>query len=206
MCACLCLASAARLFGSAQVTPVRAADAETFRLKLLDAFARGDRRAVASMVRYRLTVDAGGLTVPVASPASLLQLWDVVFPPEVRCMIEQSAIPRQGQPAPKYAISVDASGAFFGDGRMRVDRGADGLKITRLVLPPGYGSGLAGKPRKVFFRWGKGQVTYSGRLSADNVDVYLVEARAGDLLGADLERVRTERASLRVVQQDGNRI
>jgi hypothetical protein len=157
------------------------------------------------MVRYRLTVDAGGLIVPVVSPASLLQMWDVVFPPEVRCMIEQSAIPRHGQPAPKYAITVDAGGASFGDGRVRVDRGADGLKITRLVLPPGYGSGLAGKPRPVLFRWGKGQAAYSGRLSADNVDAYLVQARAGDLLSADLS-VRAERASVRVVQQTGNRI
>jgi hypothetical protein len=206
MCVCLCLVSVARLFGSAQVRPVQASDAETFRAKLLDGFARGDRRAVAGMVRYRLIVDAGGLTVPIVSPASLLQMWDIVFPPEVRCMIEQSAIPRQGQPAPKYAIAVDSTGAFFGDGRVRVDRGADGLKITRLVLPPGYGSGLAGKPQKVLFRWGKGQVTYRGRLSADNVDVYLVQARAGDLLSADLERVHVERASVRVVQQTGNRV
>src|SRR6185295_13027271 len=164
---CLCLASSITLVGSAQVTPVRTSDAETFRVLLLDSFARGDRRAVAGMVRYRLTVDAGGLIIPIANRATLLQLWDVVFPPEVRCMIEQSAVPRQGQPAPKYAISVDRTGAFLGDGRVRVDRGADGLKITRLVLPPGYGSGLAGIPQKVLYRWGKGLATYRGRLSAD---------------------------------------
>ena len=205
LCVCLWLVSVASLPGSAQVKPVQPADAETFRVRLLDSFARGDRRAVAGMVRYRLTVDAGGLTVPVVSPASLLQMWDVVFPPEVRCMIEQSGIPREGQPAPKYAIKVDSTGAFFGDGRVRVDRGADGLKITRLVLPPGYGSGLEGKPRKVLFRWGKGETTYRGRLSADNVDVYLVQARAGDLLSADIS-VRAERASVRVVQSTGNRI
>jgi hypothetical protein len=124
------------------------------------------------------------------SRADLLRMWDIVFPPEVRCMIDQSAMPRAGQPAPKYSISVDSSGASFGDGRMRIDRGADGLKITRLVLPPGYGSGLAGKPRPVLFRWGKGLAAYRGRLSADNVDVYLVQARAGDLLNAQLERKR----------------
>jgi len=201
----VCVVSVATLTSAAQVKPVQPNDAERFRVQLLDSFARGDRTAVAAMVRYRLIVDAGGLTVPVTSPASLLQMWDVVFPPEVRCMIEQSAIPRQGQPAPKYAISVDSTGAFFGDGRVRVDRGADGLKITRLVLPPGYGSGLAGKPKKVLFRWGKGETTYRGRLSADNVDVYLVQARAGDLLSADIS-VRAERASVRVVQSSGNRV
>ena len=80
------------------------------------------------------------------------------------------------------------------------------LKITRLILPSGYGSGLAGKPRQVLFRWGKGTAAYRGRLSADNVDVYLVQARAGDLLNAQLERVRPEHASIRLVQQPGKRV
>ena len=203
LCLCWCLVSGA---GRLQARQGQANDAEAFRRQLLDAFARGDRRAVAGMVRYRLVVDAGGLMVPVVDRATLIKMWDVVFPPEVRCMIEQSALPRAGQPAPKYAISVDAGGASLGDGRVRIDRGADGLKITRLVLPPGYGSGLAGKPRQVLFRWGKGLAAYRGRLSADNVDVFLVQARAGDLLNAQLERVRAEDASVRVVQQAGNRV
>lgn len=181
-------------------------DAETFRQRLLDAFARGDRRAVAGMVRYRLVVDAGGLMVPIVDRATLVQMWDVVFPPEVRCLIEESGVPRPGQPPPKYAIRVDPGGASYGDGRIRADRGPDGLKITRMTLPPGFGSAAAGKPRPVLFTWGKGLATYRGRLSADNVDVYLVQARAGDLLNAQLERVSIEHASLRVVQQTGNRV
>ena len=39
------------------------------------------------------------MIVPVVS-RDLIKMWDVVFPPEVRCMIEQSATPRAGQPAP----------------------------------------------------------------------------------------------------------
>jgi hypothetical protein len=181
-------------------------DAEAFRRQLLDAFARGDRRAVAGMVRYRLVVDAGGLMIPVVNRATLIQMWDAVFPPEVRCLIEDSGFPRPGLPAPKYAIKVDAGGVSYGDGRVRADRGPDGLKITRMTLPPGYGQGLAGKPRQVLFKWGKGRSVYRGRLSADNVDVYLVQAGAGDLLNAQLERVRVEDASVRVVQQMGNRV
>jgi hypothetical protein len=198
ICLCLCLGNAASPVEGRQAldsarTAGRAHEAETFRQRLLDALARNDRNAVARMVRYRLVVDAGGLMVPVVDATTLVRMWDVVFPPEVRCMVEQST------------IAVDAGGASLGDGRMRIDRGADGLKITRLVLPPGYGSGLAGKPRQVLFRWGKGLATYRGRLSADNVDVYLVQARAGDVLNAQLERVSVEQASVRVVQQAGNR-
>jgi hypothetical protein len=70
----------------------------------------------------------------------------------------------------------------------------------------GFGSGAAGKPRQVLFSWGKGLATYRGRLSADNVDVYLVQARAGDLLNAQLERVSVEDASICVVQQAGSRV
>ena len=125
---------------------------------------------------------------------------------DVECSGRGCSTPRAGQPAPKYAIRVDAGGGSFGDGRVRIDRGSDGLKITRLILPSGYGSGLAGKPRQVLFRWGKGTAAYRGRLSADNVDVYLVQARAGDLLNAQLERVRPEHASIRLVQQPGKRV
>jgi hypothetical protein len=158
------------------------------------------------MVRYRLVVDAGGLMVPIVDRATLVTMWDVVFPPEVRCLIEGSGVARPGQPAPKYAMRVDSGGVWYGDGRIRADRGADGLKITRMTMPPGFGSGAAGKPRQVLFRWGKGLATYRGRLSADNVDVYLVQARAGDLLNAQLERVHADSASVRVVQQPGDRV
>jgi hypothetical protein len=181
------------------------AEAEAFRTQLLDAFTRGDRGAVAGMVRYRLVVDAGGLQVPVVDRATLIKMWNVVFPPEVRCLIEESRIPVPGAPAPRHVIAVDAGGVFFGDGRIRADRGPGGLKITRMTLPPGFGEGAAGKPKPVLFRWGKGRVRYAGRLSADNVDVYLVQARKGDVLNAQLQRARLHSASVRVVQQAGNR-
>jgi hypothetical protein len=190
LCLCVCLLNTTV---PVVAQPGGANDAETFRRRLLDAFARNDRRAVAGMVRYRLDVDAGGLIVPVVNAPTLLKMWDAVFPPEVRCMIER-------QP-----MTVDAGGASFGGGRMRVDRGADGLKIARLTLPPGYGTGLAGKPRPVLFKWGKGLATYRGRLSADNVDVYLVQARAGDLLNAQLQSISVAAATVRVVQTTGNR-
>jgi hypothetical protein len=202
------LSACALVYGTTPLAaqqPVQANDAETFRQRLLDAFARGDRRAVAGMVRYRLVVDAGGLMIPVVDRTTLVQMWDVVFPSEVRCLIEGSGVARPGQPPPKYVTRVDAGGVWYGDGRVRADRGPDGLKITRLTLPPGFGSGAAGKPRQVLFKWGKGLATYRGRLSADNVDVYLVQARAGDLLNAQLERVRVEDASVRVVQHSGSR-
>jgi hypothetical protein len=102
-------------------------------------------------------------------------------------------------------MQTDPTGVTLGDGRIRTVRGAAGLKITHITLPSGYGEGTGGKPRDVRFRWGKGRVTYAGRLSGDSVDVYVVQARKGDLLNAQLQRVRADRASVRVIQQEGNR-
>ena len=180
-------------------------DAEAFRQRLLDALARGDRAAVAGMIQYRLIVEAGFL-IPVGDRAELFRLWNIVFSPATRCLIEESGFPRPGMPPPKYAMRVDSAGVALGDGRIRAVRGAGGIKITHITLPAGYGEGTGGQPRTVRFRWGKGRVAYAGRLSGDGVDVYVVQARKGDLLNAQLQRVRSDRASVRVVQQAGNRI
>jgi hypothetical protein len=180
------------------------AEAEAFRQRLLDALARGDRSAVAGMIQYRLIVEAGFL-IPVGDRAELFRLWNIVFSPATRCLIEESGFPRPGAP-PKYAMQLDAAGVALGDGRIRAVRGAGGFKITHITLPSGYGEGTGSKPREVRFRWGKGSVAYAGRLSGDNVDVYVVQARKGDLLNAQLQRVRADRASVRVVQQAGNRV
>jgi hypothetical protein len=181
-------------------------EAEAFRQRLLDALVRGDRQAVSSMVEYRLLVDAGGMKIPVGDQASLIKLWNAVFPPVVRCVLEQSAVQKPGSPSPKYLTQTDAGGVSFGNGSIRADRRPGGLKVTNITLPAGYGSGLGGQPRRVAFRWGKGRVKYGGFLAADNVDVYLVQARQGDLLNAQLERVHVERASLRVVNSKDNRV
>jgi len=180
-------------------------EAEAFRQRLLAALARDDRAAVAGMIQYRLIVEAGFL-IPVGDRAELFRLWNIVFSPATRCLIEESGIPRPGMPAPKYAMRVDSSGVALGDGRIRAVQRPGGLKITHITLPAGYGEGTGGQPRAVRFRWGKGRVSYAGRLSADNVDVYVVQASKGDLLNAQLQRVQADRASVRVVQQAGNRV
>ena len=103
-------------------------------------------------------------------------------------------------------MQVDSGSLAIGDGRIRAVRSAGGFKITNMTLPPGYGDSAGGKPRPVQFRWGKGVVKFAGHLSGDTVDVYLVQARKGDLLNAQLQRVRADGALVRVVQQAGNRV
>ena len=204
----LCVVLAAALVVAAPVHAQQSGperEAEAFRLRLLDALQRGDRNAVAGMIQYRLIVDAGFL-IPVGDRAELLRLWNIVFSPATRCLIEESGIRRPGASPPKYAMRVDSAGVALGDGRIRAVRRQGGLKITHITLPSGYGEGTGGQPRAVRFRWGKGRVSYAGRLSGDVVDVYVVQARKGELLNAQLQRVRSDRASVRVVQQAGNRI
>jgi len=107
------------------------AEAEAFRQRLLDAFARGDRQAVAGMVRYRLVVDAGGIQIPVLNQAALVKMWDAVFPPAVRCVVEESGMLRGGSPPPKYVMQADATGVTFGRGWIRAERGPGGMKAAR---------------------------------------------------------------------------
>src|SRR5687768_5825922 len=106
-------------------------EAEAFRQRLLAALARGDRAAVAGMIQYRLIVEAGFL-IPVGDRAELFRLWNIVFSPATRCLIEESGIPRPGMPAPKYAMRVDSAGVALGDGRIRAVRRPGGLKITHI--------------------------------------------------------------------------
>ena len=109
VCVCLSLVSGAGRLDARQ--PSSTPYAETFRRQLIDAFARGDRRAVAGMVRYRLVVDAGGLMIPIVNRATLIQMWDVVFPPEVRCLIEESGVARAGQPPRRRWSRTGRSGS-----------------------------------------------------------------------------------------------
>lgn len=180
-------------------------EAETFRQAFVDALARDDRQAVAGMVRYRMIVDAG-LLIPVTDRRTLFKLWDVIFSPATRCLIEQSRFPRPGVPPPRYELHVDSRGASFGSGRIRADRGADGLKIVRITLAAGYGLSSPRTPRQVVFRWGTGRLTYAGRLLGDDVDVYVIEARRGHLLNAQLQRVSPDRVTLRIVHGATGRV
>ncbi len=173
--------------------------AEAFARDLQRALARRDRQAVAGMVRYPATVLAGGLNIPLSDRATTLNLYNLVFTPELRCLVEQS-----GQGA-KYPIRLDPVGATLADGRIRVEESAGALKISRITVPPASGEAPPppSKPQRVAFPWG-GQ--YTGRLYGDGVDSYLLTAARGSLLEARIERFPGRRAAVRVTHLASGRV
>jgi hypothetical protein len=181
--------------------------ADGFARSLAQAMARRDRSAVASMIRHPATVVAGGLTIPLIDRATTLQLYNLVFTPELRCLLEQSGMRRAGQPAPRYPIRADAAGAMLADGRVRVEQIDGDLRVIRIIVPPA--SGIAppppSKPQRVAFR-GQNQAQYAGRLYGDGVDSYLVKAGRGSLLEARIERFPGRNAAVRVTHQPSGRV
>jgi hypothetical protein len=168
---------------------------EAFARRFVQAMARGDRGAIGSMIRYRATVLAGGFTIPLSDPSSVRDMYDAVFTPELRCLVERKP------------VRADAAGVALADGRVRLEDVNGDLKITRISVPPATGAAPPppSPPRRVAMRWGKGQAQYSGRLYSDGVDSYILRAAKGDRLEARIERFPGRNAFVRVVQLSSNR-
>jgi len=62
----------------------------TFVTRLRSALAAGDRRGAAAMFRYPLRVNEPALPLPIPldNTASTLQMYDLLFTPEMRCAID----------------------------------------------------------------------------------------------------------------------
>jgi len=160
--------------------------------------ARRDRAAIARMIRYPATVLAGGLNIPLSDRTTTLNLYDLIFTPELRCLLDQSAA----------SIRVDESGATLADGRVRAEDVGGALKISRITVPPAGRESPPppSKPRPVAFRWGQGQAQFAGRLYGDGIDAYIVSGGRGSLLEARIERFPGRSAAIRVTHAASGRV
>jgi hypothetical protein len=180
---------------------------EAFKARLINAISTGNRREVAGMFKYPTRVTVPTLPYPVAvkDAAAMVQMHDLFFTPEMRCAIEQSRMPEQGEPRPKYALLVAEGVVSLADGRILAERTPAGFKVTRMTIL-GEGGAPPGKPRNVVFRWNVGETQYAGRLAGDGVDAYVVSARKGDLLQARIERFPGRALTLRITEQRTGRV
>src|SRR5262245_36041722 len=83
--AALLFSRVAAVFGDAK--------SDAFVAALQKAVASDDRRAVASMVTYPITLQASGFNIPANNAAALEKVYDSVFTPALRCAIDES-VPR----------------------------------------------------------------------------------------------------------------
>src|SRR5712671_2758844 len=68
--------------------------------RLQQAVDAGDRRAVAALVAYPLTVLASGFNIPVKDIATFVTIYNVAITPELRCAIVPSTFATSDADAP----------------------------------------------------------------------------------------------------------
>jgi hypothetical protein len=74
--------------------------------------------AAAAMFRYPLRVNAPSLPLPIPldNATSTVQMYDLLFTPEMRCAIELAQVPKAGSPAPKFPVFVNGDALTLGKG------------------------------------------------------------------------------------------
>jgi hypothetical protein len=183
-------------------------DGEAFKARLLAALASGSPRQVAALVKYPIRVRVGALPypIPVDNAAAMVQMQNLFFTPEMRCAIEESRVARPGQPAPRHPMLVADGVVTLAGGRVIAERTPQGYRITRLdVIGHPDAPGNA-KPKDVLYAYGEGEMVYSGRLGGDDVDGYLVSARAGSLLQVKIERFPGRSLRIRVTDEQSGMV
>ena len=169
--------------------------AASFVSALTQALSRRDRAAVADMIRFPATATIGGIGVPLRSRVEFLQLYDSVFTPDLRCMMDSGAA----------GTRVERGAVTFAQGRIRAEDVSGALKITRISVPPvtGKAPSSAKKTQEVVIQMGKRQ--FSGRLDGDGVDSYVITLRRGSVVQARIEQFPGRSAALHVVEQKTGR-
>jgi len=171
--------------------------------------ARDDRAAVAALIRYPLTVLAGGVRIPMIDNASLLQSYDVVFSPALKALIAEAAIPVAGRPAPRTPVIVTAHLITIGLDAVRIEPVDGKLRITRITMPAAAPSpesgGAVGGPARAPERLmlDVGEVRRAGVLASGERDVYLLPAKKNRLLEVRINGVNGRDIVARIVRAQG---
>jgi hypothetical protein len=155
---------------------------DAFLVQLQRASARDDRRAIAAMVEYPLTVFAGGWNIPVKDRATFLQSYDAFFTEDVKEAIAAASTKQRIVP----------SAAFLPFGKvLRIKPVAGTFRIVAIVMPP-PGQRLRAARRdtlRVSFPAHQATAAYAGSLAAGEHESYMVKAKRNDLLEVRIEGI-----------------
>ncbi len=188
--------------------PLGAADetGTAFVARLRSNLQAGNRRAVAQMFRYPLRVNAPlPYPIPLDNASWTLQMFDLLFTPDMRCAIESAQVPQAGRPAPKYPLLVNGGALTLGGGLIVAERTGGLFRITRFSVvgtPGGEKPGVPAQQRSLNMKY-SGTSRQAGTLSGSSFDRYLVSLTAGTLLQGRLERFRGLDAVFRVTDLKG---
>jgi hypothetical protein len=156
---------------------------EAFLSDLQRAVEGRDRKTVASMAQYPITVLISGLQIPIRDAETMIKTHDVVFTPDLEYVIAQSGVTRTGQPAPAYSVRTTADGMTIGGGFLWIQRVGGALKISRISVPPAASvRALRHEPTRVSFPNGA-MAELSGLLARrDETQTYLLRGQKGQSL------------------------
>jgi hypothetical protein len=186
---------------------VAASDARAFAVRLQRAVANGDRGAVAELFRYPMRVPVPGLIYPVfvSNRSALLRLYDAFFTPLMRCAITDSRVPTLGDPKPRYPLLASTGVLSLAGGRIVAERSDGNYRITRMSV---FGDApvKSGSRRQVALRWDQGEEQFAGRIGHEGVDIYIIAARRGDLLKAQIEDFPGRAISMQMVEGGSGKV
>ena len=151
-----------------------------FMTALERATARGDRAAVAAMVRYPLTVSAAGVNIPVNDRAAFLRYYDGIFTDDVRRAV--------------------ASGEAVRRGILRISRDGSAPKIFAINVPAGGRRVARHDTERGIFRAGSDSRQLAGALARGQRASYVVFAKRGQQLDVRIDGVRGRDVIARVVE------
>ena len=179
-----------------------------FIARLRAAVAAGNRRAVAAMFRYPLRVNSPMLPypIPLDNSADTLELYELLFTPEMRCAIEMAQVPQPGQGRPKYPLITTETTLNLGQGLIVAERASGSFRITRMTLvgaPAGRKPGTPVVSSQIDLKFMGMIRQVAGNLAGDGFDRYIVSMTRGSILQARLERFKGLDAVLRVTDSKG---
>ena len=171
-------------FGAA--SPLEERLVTTFLGALKSAVSRDDRRAVAAMIHYPMTVQVENMRIPIADSDALIQNYEAVFSASMKAVIAQAAIATAGRPAPIYRVTIGDAAATIGSDLIQLQLLDGSLKITRIIQPQAVSEdGRVQRPatraaRRIAFSVGQAQL--SGALAANDTDSYVLSAARNQLI------------------------
>lgn len=172
------------------------AAAERFLADLQHALARQDKPAVAALFEYPAMVLASGLRMPVADRATLVKMYDIVFPPALQGVVAMARVARAGQPAPVYGVALNDDSLVVGLSWIFARRANGRYRITR-VVPPG---GMAMPLRRITFKAGQASALFSGTLIPYEMQSYIIAAAKGQRLQVKLDGFSERAAVARLIE------
>jgi hypothetical protein len=187
-------------------TPAAEQNTAAFLADLQHAVDEHNVQRVASLLHYPTIVLSRGLQIPIQNREALPALYKIAFTPEIRCVIDNSRLPRPGQQASDVETQITPDGLVLGRGAIRVLRRGERLGITRVVVPAGTVTTSGTRaPKRI--RLSAETTQLSGLLERDDVDAYVFAARKGQRMFARIEGFAGHEAALRVsAQQDGKNV